>query len=121
MSYGPLSLRAHALIDALLVVIGLAGPFVLGYAGHTPATLYTFALVAFGLGLNLVTDYPLGLFRRLPFKWHQLVEWTAALPFIAVPWLVFREAGAMPWFVSAIGAAITLNTALTRPRAPPAA
>jgi len=36
------------------------------------------------------------------------------LPFILAPWLEFRDAGAMPWFLTGPSAAIFLNTALTR-------
>lgn len=113
--YAPISLRAHARIDAVLVVVGLAAPWVFGYSDHRLATLGTLALTAFGLGLNLVTDYPGGLWKRLPFRWHRVVEWTAPVPFSGLPWLAFPEAGAAPWFLSALGIAILLNSLLARP------
>ena len=51
-------------------------------------------------------------------KWRQVIEWTSPLPFIVVPWLEYRDAGAMPWFLTAIGLAIVANTALTREAKP---
>ena len=113
--YAPISVRAHACLDAIFVVIGLAAPWALRYGDHRLATLVTLALVAFGLGLNLVTAYPGGLWKRLPFRWHRTIEWTAPVPFAGLPWLLFPEAGAAPWFLSALGIAILLNSVLTSP------
>jgi hypothetical protein len=116
--YGPLTLRMHMALDYALPVFGLACPWLLGYSHWQGATLYTFGLVAMGLGLNLVTQYPAGLLRLLPFAWHRWVEFTSPAPFILGPWLWFADAGAMPWAMSGIGAAILFNAALTRPQEP---
>ena len=113
-----ISLKSHAIIDAALVVIGFAGPWVLGFAGANGAYYYSLFVVIVGLGLNLATNYPGGLVKLLPMKWRQVIEWTSPLPFIVVPWLEYRDAGAMPWFLTAIGLAIFANTALTREAKP---
>lgn len=107
-----IGLRLHAAFDMLLVALGLIGPFALGYSHLIWPTLYTVGAALFGLGLSAVTDYPAGLWRRLPFALHRLIEWSAPLPFILVPWLLFAEAGAMPWFMTALGIAIVLNASL---------
>jgi hypothetical protein len=115
LSYGPFDLRRHVILDYSFIVLGLAAPWLFGYSEHMGATLYTLALTIFGLGMNAVTNYAGGLWKVLPFQWHRYVELAAPPPFIIVPWLFFAEAGAMPWFLSALGVAIPLNAALTRP------
>ena len=117
-TYGPNNLRLHVGLDYLFVALGLVAPCVLVYSQNFEATAYTLALTLFGFGLNLVTDYPGGLWRKLPFKWHRYVEWTTPVPFILIPWLFFSHAGAMPWFLTALGVAILLNSTFTRPRPP---
>jgi hypothetical protein len=86
--YGPISIRPHVALDCAYVVLGLVAPWWFGFSHHTAATACTIGLALFGLALNLV---------------------------ILVPWLFFAEAGAMPWFLSAVGIAILLNSAFTRP------
>ena len=112
--YGPIHLGVHAAIDWLLVLAGAAGPFALGYADEFWPTAYTFAVTFIGLGLNAATDYPGGLVRVMPMRWHQFIEWTSPGPFILAPWLLFPDATGMKWLLTGIGAAIVLNTALTR-------
>jgi hypothetical protein len=112
--YAPISLPLHVGLDYTYAISGFLAPWLFGYSQHTGATIYTLALAAFGLGLNLVTDNPGGLFKLLPFRWHQWVEWATPGPFIIVPWMFFADAGAMPWALTAVGLAILLNSALTR-------
>ena len=119
-AYAPISLRTHALLDAVLLGFILVAPWLLGYSQHVGATRWSVALFFIGMGLNVVTDYPLGLLRKLPMKFHKMVEMTSPGIFIAIPWLFFRDAGAMPWAATAVGAGVLLNTLFTREVAPPA-
>ena len=73
--YGPINLKAHAILDALLVLVAASSPWLLGSSENQDATRYTFIVIAIGMGLNLVTDYPLGIVKKLAFKWHRVVEW----------------------------------------------
>lgn len=119
--YAPIPLGAHAFFDVALVAIGLSGPFVLGFSNQFWPAAYTIGASLFGFALNAITDYPIGLWRKLPFAAHRLIEWTAPLPFVVVPWMYFADAGPMPWLMSAIGVAIFLNAAFTQARKPVAA
>jgi hypothetical protein len=119
-AYGPISLRNHALLDAVLLGFILFAPWLLGYSHHVGATQWSVALFFIGMGLNIVTDYPLGLIRKLPMKFHKMVELTSPGLFIAIPWLFFRDAGAMPWAATAVGVGVLLNTLFTREVAYPA-
>jgi hypothetical protein len=117
-SYRPFGLGFHSVVDWLLVAVGLAGPLTLGYADQAWPAVYTYAAVGIGVLLNSITDYPGGLARLLPMRWHQAIEWTSPAPFIAGPWLLFPEAAEMRWLLTAIGAGVLLNTALTRKARP---
>jgi hypothetical protein len=109
-----MSVTAHAVLDVALVIIGFAGPFVLGFGQMTWPTAYCLGSAGFGLALNSITDYPVGIFRKLPFSLHRLVELSSPIPFVAVPWMYFADAGAMPWLMTGIGAAVFGNAVLTR-------
>lgn len=113
-SYAPISLRTHAILDAVLLGLILIAPWLLGYTHHVGATQWSVALFFIGMGLNVVTDYPLGIIRKLPMKFHRMVEMTSPGLFVAVPWLFFRDAGAMPYAATAVGLGVLLNTLLTR-------
>jgi hypothetical protein len=114
VSYGPIRLGLHAAIDWILVVVGLAGPLVLGYFDQLWPTVYTYAAVGIGILLNAATDYPGGVLKLLPMRWHQFIEWTSPAPFIAGPWLLFPEPAEMKWLLTGVGVAVLLNTALTQ-------
>ena len=113
--YGPFSLKLHAINDLVALLFLLASPWLLGFSEHADATKYTVALFFIGMGLNVITDYPLGIVKKLPFKWHRLVEVTSPPLFIVIPWYFFSDAGLMPWVASTVGILAVLNAALTRP------
>lgn len=68
----PITARAHGYLDYLTVLLFLAAPSALGFGG-LPAKL-AWILAAVHLAMTLVTDFPLGLFRALPFRFHGWVE-----------------------------------------------
>jgi hypothetical protein len=111
----PFPLSLHVVLDYAFVLIGLSAPWTLGFQEQTAAMLYTLGLAAFGLGLNAVTRYPGGVWKVLPFKWHRYIEWAAPPAFVVVPWILFSNAGAMPYVLSALGVGIFANATLTRP------
>jgi hypothetical protein len=114
-NYAPLSLKLHAAGDLVALLFLLVSPWLLGFSQYATATYYTVGLFVVGMGLNLVTDYPLGLFKKLPFQWHRVVELTSPPIFIVGPWYFFADAGLMPWVASAVGAGAVMNALLTRP------
>lgn len=115
MQYAPISLNAHAALDAALLSLLLVSPWLYGYAYHEEATQCAVGLVVMGMGLNLVTDYPLGLIRLIPMFLHRWVELASPVMFIVIPWTFFSDAGMMPIVATLVGAGIVLNAALTRP------
>jgi hypothetical protein len=115
-TYGPISLKLHAINDLVVLLFLLFSPWILGFSEYSDATTYTFALFFIGMGLTVITDYPLGVIKKLPFKWHRLVEVTSPPLFVIIPWYFFSDAGLMPWVASTVGALAVLNAVLTRPR-----
>ena len=113
--YGPVSLRTHAALDVILLGLLFVSPWLLGYTQHEGATVLAVGFPIVGMGLNFVTDYPVGLWRKLPMKWHRMVELTSPPLTIVVPWVFFRDAGAFPWVASSLGLAILISAILTRP------
>lgn len=109
------NLHRHVILDYALVIAGFAGPWLLQFSHLPAATLYTLALAGFGLLLNLLTQYPGGVWKLIPFRWHRLVEWSSPFAFIVVPWVFFGDAGAMPWLLTAISSLIVLNATLSTP------
>jgi hypothetical protein len=62
--YAPISLKLHAAVDLIVLMFLLVSPWLLGFSQYSTATQYTVALVVIGMGLNFITDYPLGLVKR---------------------------------------------------------
>ena len=113
--YAPISLNIHAAGDLIALSFLLVSPWLLSFSHFTAATQYTVALFIIGMGLNIVTDYPLGLIKKIPFKWHRLVELTSPPVFIGVPWFFFSDAGLMPWVETFVGMGAVLNSIFTLP------
>jgi hypothetical protein len=113
--YAPISLKLHAALDVILLGILFVSPWVFGYSEHQGATMLAVGFAVLGMGLNFITDYPVGLWRKLPVKWHRMVELTSPPITIVVPWVFFRDAGAFPWVASVLGVAILISALLTRP------
>jgi uncharacterized membrane protein len=113
--YAPVSLPVHALLDVVLLGLLAASPWLFGYSQHEAATMFAVGFAILGMGLNFITDYPVGLWRKLPMKWHRMVELTSPPMTIGVPWIFFSDAGAFPWVATTLGVAILASAALTRP------
>jgi hypothetical protein len=113
--YAPIPLRTHAAIDVAVLCVVLVSPWLLGYAQHRGATIMAVASFVVGMGLNLVTDYPLGIVKLIPMKLHRLAELTSPPMTLVVPWIFFADAGVFPWVMTVAGLVVLANTLLTRP------
>lgn len=99
--------RTHGYIDYLTVVLFLAAPSALGFGG-TPAKL-AWLLAVVHLVLTLATNFPLGLFRYLPFPIHGWVERIVGPALLAVAF--FPDFSSVPpafAFFAVMGAAIVV-------------
>ncbi|MBI2391277.1 MAG: hypothetical protein HYV09_16935 [Deltaproteobacteria bacterium] len=85
-----LSPRVHGFIDYVAVVALAVAPSTFGLSGTPAALCYIFAILH--LGLSIMTNYPMGVARVVPFTVHAGVELGAAVLFVVSPWL-FRFSG----------------------------
>ncbi len=105
-----LSPALHGALDYLAAGALIALPFILGFSG-----LERWLSVAGGAGLilySLLTDYRFGLVRLFSFNAHLLLDLTAAVAFIAAPFVFgFGFAASIYYPVMAAGviAVVTLS------------
>ena len=64
--------RIHGVLDIVIVFIFLLAPLVLGLGGSPAAISYILAVVY--LVMTLLTDYPMGIRKTIPFFVHGIVE-----------------------------------------------
>jgi hypothetical protein len=108
--------RPHGYIDYLAVVLLALAPWLFGFGGVAATLCYVLAVLQ--LGMSLVTAYPLGVVKLLPFTIHGGVELATSIFLIVAPWL-FRFSGfnaARNFFIVA-GLGLLLVFALTNYKA----
>ena len=101
MMTGPLSPRAHGFLDYGASVVVALAPSLFDFGG-LPATLcYLFAVALFVM--SLLTAYPLGALKLIPFPAHGMVEAASSLFLLLAPFLLgfSREVSARNFFVIA--------------------
>jgi hypothetical protein len=82
-----LSPRAHGYVDYAIVALLVIAPLSLGF-DVTPAVVCYMTALAHVI-VSLLTDYPLGASRQIPFPVHGAIELSFGAVLVAAPW-VFR-------------------------------
>lgn len=82
---------AHGVIDYAMVIMLAVGPSVAGFRGRQALFCYGLALVHFLL--TIITRFPLGVSKSLPFPIHGAIELVVAILLIILPWLANFSAG----------------------------
>ncbi|HUR00142.1 MAG TPA: SPW repeat protein [Gemmatimonadaceae bacterium] len=81
----PISARVHGVLDYATVAAFLNAPMVFGFHGTPAAIVYWLA------GLHLLmtgfTDFPLGLFKMIPFRVHGVIDLLVGIFLLVSPWL----------------------------------
>ncbi|MDC0715676.1 SPW repeat domain-containing protein [Nannocystis bainbridge] len=81
-----MSPRVHGVLDYLFAALFLLAPSLLDF--HDDAAMLSAYVVGGALlSLSLLTRYPLGVLRLVPFPVHGGIEMVAALALVALPWL----------------------------------
>jgi hypothetical protein len=75
----------HGYLDYAIVVLFAIAPTVFGWNAGVRNACYAMAGVQ--LILSLLTAYPLGLVRMIPFTVHATIEFITALALMALPWM----------------------------------
>ncbi|WP_437581000.1 SPW repeat domain-containing protein [Sorangium sp. So ce887] len=87
-----LSPRVHGYIDYAVAALFLLAPSLFGFGG-LPETL-CYILGAVHVGMTLLTAYPLGAAKIIPFPVHGALEAAVAVFLVAAPWLFSFDAAA---------------------------
>ena len=78
----------HAVIDYAMAGTLMAAPWLFGFSDNKTARANSVISGAAVLGLSLMTRYPLGAAKLVPFRVHGVVETMAAVMNTAAPWLM---------------------------------
>lgn len=104
--------KKHGVIDYVLVAVWALAPSVLEFS-RTPQ-LVSYASAVALLLLSLITAYPLGALKLIPFTWHRTVEIVVVPTLLAAPWLFrFSEEIAARNFFLVSGVLVGIDVAIT--------
>jgi hypothetical protein len=114
-----LDARLHGFLDLVTVGVFVVAPFFFGLGGYVAVVAW--GLAAAHLLMTLLTRYPLGLVKLIPFPIHGAVELVAGVVLVlAMPRMLgaSTDSPARTFFVGA-GVAILVVWMLTRYREKP--
>jgi hypothetical protein len=78
----------HAILDYVWAGTMMAAPWIFGFKKDRAATINSVASGAAILGLSLMTRYPLGVVKLIPFPVHGTIETVAGIATASAPWLL---------------------------------
>lgn len=100
-----LSPRVHGYLDFVVVVLFAMAPTVFGFTG-LPATV-SYALAGIHLTMTLLTAFPMGIIKLIPFTVHGAAELLVSIFLIIAPWAAgFSEQTTAKIFYVAAGVLI---------------
>lgn len=106
----------HGVLDYVLALAFLLLPGVLDFSDTAAGLSYIVGVLV--LGVSLLTSYPLGALKLIPFPVHGALEAITAAAWLVFPWLFgFAGAAAARNFFVIAGAGLLLAAALTDYRA----
>lgn len=107
-----LNARIHGWIDLIFVAAFLLGPLLFGLGGSPAAISYILALVH--LVVTLLTRYPMGIRKVIPFFAHGILELVVGIFLLILPSIGGYAPGSPArQFYMIMGAAILVVWALT--------
>lgn len=102
----------HGVIDLITVALLVLGPLLVGLGGSPAAIAFTLAAVH--LVLTLLTDFPMGAWKRIPFFVHGIIELVVGIGLLILPSFAGYGPGSPARrFYLAMGAVIVVVWALT--------
>lgn len=78
----------HAVVDYAWAGTMMAAPWLFGFSRNKKATTNAVVSGAGILALSLMTKYPLGAVKVVPFPTHGVIETVAGVATAAAPWLM---------------------------------
>lgn len=113
-----LSPYVHGVLDFVVVIAFALAPTVLGFAG-TPRTL-CYVLAVVHAAMTLLTAFPLGAIKIIPFPVHGVIEIVAGVAILLAPWILgFTDGLDAKYFYVCAGIAILVVVFLTDYKAAP--
>lgn len=104
----------HAFIDYAMAAKLMAAPWLFGYSDNQTATMCSISSGIAVAGLSLMTDYPLGAIKMIPFPVHGVIEASAAVMTAASPFLAgFSDNKRATWTHLIAGIATLAVVAIT--------
>jgi len=102
----------HGVLDYVLALAFLAAPGLVDFTDTAANLSYIVGVIY--LGASLLTRYPLGAVKMIPFPVHGVIESIMAASWLAMPWLLgfAGDAAARNFFVAA-GIGLLAVAALT--------
>ena len=114
-----MSPRVHGYIDYALVVLLVLAPAIFGFTAGVATLCYVLAAVQ--LVMSLLTNYPLGAAKLIPFPIHGGIELAAGIGMLASPWLFgFEELTVARNFFIILGVAVGMVWLVTNYTSVPA-
>ena len=112
-----LSARLHGYFDLATVVVFFLAPFLFGLGGYVAAVAW--ALAAVHLVMTLLTRFPMGVVKIIPFPVHGIIELVVGIVLVlAMPRLLLAGPGSPArTFFTAAGVVILAVWAFTGYRA----
>lgn len=88
----------HAVLDYAWAGMMIAAPWLLGFSKNKRATVCSVTSGTSILALSLMTKYPLGVAKLIPFPVHGVIEAVAGAMVAADPWVLgFKDNGRAKW------------------------
>lgn len=104
----------HAIVDYVFAAKMIAAPWLFGFQKNQAATMSSVGTGVAIAGLSLLTDYPLGAAKLIPFPTHGVIEAAAGTAAALAPWLLgFDDNKRATWLHVAAGAATLAVVAVT--------
>jgi SPW repeat len=112
MPRGPLSLRAHQMIEPFAAILLIAAPWIFGFSDNDTATTLSVIIGVIVLLTGMSTRWRLSLVKLIPLRTHFMMDLGVAVALIALPFIAgFSDhGGATRFFV--IAGVLELGTAL---------
>lgn len=99
-----LSSKAHGVLDYLVGIILIASPWILGFAQNGAETWVPVILGASAIVYSLLTNYEMGVSRKLPLPAHLGIDVASGIFLAMSPWLFgFADFVYLPHLVLGIG------------------
>lgn len=79
--------KVHGVLDYLSGGLFIASPWLFGFSGNEAAKWVPIAAGMSALGVSAITDYELGLDRKIPMETHLSTDVASGILMAASPWL----------------------------------